>query len=346
MLMQKHCFKNGVSYAPWFQAGKDLEGAKPLIVTDVMDCQRRCAEKIVDERPCQKFQYNVFTNVCHLMSSWPSGQQVSADYLISGPPKCPGHIALNITIENVDFGKLNRTPDLKHLFFEAIKDATLRDPKGYNESEYLEPLLHVENVSYRTRFYEFCTDEVKDQRNESIPENASVSVTVGIYASKGINWATAKLRTTHRCQIGTRVTDRLEELKSTLAPVMHPDSDIYVSAVSPIMAYGHSNVRNQQEGAITKVLQGSWNKVGGGRPLVATSCLLVALALCISVSAASWRRRDRPRRRLAVVAEYDRFWQMPASCTYHQPLQYLRQTHHPQALGQHDVLHFEAQSSE
>jgi len=249
----------------------------------------------------------------------------------------------------VDFDKLNKTPDVERLLTQVIKNETLRDP---GELEVVLIAMHIENITYRNRFYEFCTLETKEVSNETIPGNVSVRVSVAVYASRGISWATAKLRSTDRCQIGTRVTGRLEELKSRFEPVMHPDSEIYVSAVSPIRAVGHGNVRfrpegnitrTSPEGAITRALQGSWIKVGGGRPFVATSCLLVALALCVSMSAASWRRRDRHRRGMAVAAGYDSFCQRPASRIYHQRLEGLGRTDHSQALGQHDVLHFEAQ---
>jgi hypothetical protein len=351
MLMQRHCFKNGVSYAPWFKAGEQLEAPKPMITTDVMDCQRRCDEqqRNPDTPDCRKFQFNVFTNVCHMMATVPIGQQVAADYLISGPPQCPGHIELNITIENVDFDKLNKTPDIKHLLEVAIENATLRDPASYNESKYGVHLLNIQKGGQRVIWHEFCTAEKTKKRNHSY--NDSIIVSMGVYAHDGISFATAKLRDTHRCQIGTRVSSSLQELKSSFAPVMPPGSAIYVSAVSPVTAVGHQNLRYDQSNSpslLSDGSQGSWITVGGARPAVASSFLLIALALCVSMSAASWRRQDRQRRGLALAAYssdgYDPFTQIPR--IDHQPLEGVGQNYHSQEHGQHDVLHFEAQSIE
>merc|ERR1740123_533861 len=38
MLLQKHCFHNGISYLPWFNSGHELEGTTSELVKDVLDC--------------------------------------------------------------------------------------------------------------------------------------------------------------------------------------------------------------------------------------------------------------------------------------------------------------------
>merc|ERR1712218_245578 len=109
MGMQRQCFRNGVSFSPWFDAAEELGRAVPEVAKDGLDCQTRCSHK----QWCKKFQYNVFTHECRLMRTWPAnGTLVPGDYLISGPPQCPGHVAFNMTVENVDFEKLHEDPQL------------------------------------------------------------------------------------------------------------------------------------------------------------------------------------------------------------------------------------------
>merc|ERR1719476_243259 len=87
--------------------------------------------------------------------------------------------------------------------------------------------------------------------------------------------------------------------------------------------------------------------IGGGSSVVATSCMLVALALGVSMSAATWRRYSRSRRGLAVAGSavagsavadtYDPFHEAPTSHIH----QFLA------GVGvEHDVLHFEARPLE
>jgi len=355
MLLQKHCFKNGVSYAPYFIAGEELEGPHPVLVKDVLECQRRCAEKSPpdgkqanDFPACQRFQYNVFTTVCHMMTTVPKGAQVSADYLISGPPRCPGRIQFNLTVENVDLEKLDQNPDLKHLLEEMVLNETLRDPPSYVEVGE-RPSVTITNGSNRIHFHEFCTTQVKEIK--LYPLNASILLEVDVPAKMGISFGTAKLRDTHRCQIGERVDSGLKQIQSSIAPVLHPGSDVYVSGVSPIAAVDHNNTRFQSAVAMDRSVQGIWMKLSGGRSVVATSCLLVTLVLCVSMSAASWRRTDRSRRRLAIRPGYEPLWEMPASHDYHEPREGYEQSYRSQEPPQHDSFalghsHQRAESSE
>merc|ERR1719410_2493990 len=103
MLLQKACFTNGVTYAPWAKNKNDLEAVEPLEVRDVMECQQmcRCAGKCrpgticegkcsLSIEKCELFEYNTASNLCHLMPEKPKGRHIPGDYYISGPPKCFG----------------------------------------------------------------------------------------------------------------------------------------------------------------------------------------------------------------------------------------------------------------
>jgi len=269
-------------------------------VKDVLDCQNKCRQ----QSWCKKFEYNVFTHMCHFMRSWPAkGTPVSGDYLISGPPQCLGHVAFNMTVENVDFEKLNKDPTLLHLFKDTVIKATVRNPNGNQTSEDGEVLVHVSKGSTSSKhWHELFTEKWVDRAHRYQQRNASVIVSVAVYAEGGINFATAKMVTTGRFKLATKVTQHLRMLQSLFTPVMSTGSEMFISAVSPIRAIGQDgkyldSIVQMADEAVHVAWPEILAKVGGRLDLVSSVCLLTALAVCIGMFVALMQLKARSRQR-------------------------------------------------
>jgi len=151
----------------------------------------------------------------------------------------------------------------------------------------------------------FTARHVNRETLLSYPYNASVIVTFAVYAERGIRFATAKLVSTGRFKLANDVTHSLKLLESRFTPVMSPGSDLFVSAVSPIVAIRQEEtsaprIRAQILDEVVHVAgQEILTRVGGAKAVAATVCLLTALAVCISVSVVLLQRMSRSRQRYA-----------------------------------------------
>jgi len=287
---------------PWYNlSGNESEATVPELVGSVRDCETKCEERSW----CAKFEYDVFTKVCHFMRSWPGhGMPMPGDQLISGPPTCPGHVAFNVTIENVDIDKLFAHPNLLHLFKDTLSTAVVRNPDDYDESRFDEELIHVSNGSMSGSLHQVYTVEHLEARQQRGPYNGSVVATIAVYAERGIAFATAKIVSPNRSTVAERVNHRLESLRNFFVPVVAPGSEMFVSAVSPIAAFGFKEKNKELatigrsklgSGSVLDALQNIWTKVGAGEAVVAVALLAIALAM---FSAALLRRSEREHRRL------------------------------------------------
>lgn len=101
-------------------------------------------------------------------------------------------------------------------------------------------------------------------------------------------YATAKIATTDRFQLAENVTHDLRLLQGHFVPVMPPGSELFVSAVSPIAAFGHRR-QDKPLATISRADESAHDapqsiliKLGAGEAVAATMLLLMALAVCIS----------------------------------------------------------------
>jgi len=179
--------------------------------------------------------------------------------------------------------------------------ATMRNPDANQVSRDDEVLVHVSKGNTSV-WQELFTQYVQDYT--FYERNASVIVSFAVYAERGIGFATAQMLTTGRFNLANKVTHHLRMLQSRFTPVMSPGSDLFVSAVSPIMAIGHKGTSapsraQMADDAVHVAWQEILTRVGGRRSVVPTVCLLTALAACISMSVALLQRKARSKRRYA-----------------------------------------------
>jgi len=236
------------------------------------------------------------------MNTVPLPTEVAGYYLMTGPPVCPGHLYFTVTVENLDLDRLLKQPDLLELLKETIKESLLRHPRGYNESEVNEKLVVLRDGNKSSSLHHRYTAENVKLRHQKHPYNMSIEAHVAIFSQRGISFASAQITTSNRFDIAQRVTQDLGRIQSQLHPVMAPGSEIFVSAVSPIIAKGHGAFSTiaEAESVSAKsrgMLQGdvvSTRTMGPGSVAV---CLFVPtigiglLAVLLRKKSEGWRRQ-------------------------------------------------------
>jgi len=211
-----------------------------------------------------------------------------------------------MTVENLDLDKLSRDPELFRLFTDTMKKATVRDPDGNNASAKDDQVVVRLSKGNASALHEvFTAQPVKWNLRRLNQYNASVVVSIAVHAERGIGFATASLLTTGRFKLASNVAHHLRMLQSRFVPVMPLGSELFVSAVSPIMAFGHDGISEPSSAQMAdeEARHIGWQeilaKVGGQRTILPTVCLFTALIVCISVPAAMLQRQARRKRKYA-----------------------------------------------
>jgi len=315
MELQGACFTNGITYAPWFDNAKDLEAFEPIVVRDVMECQEMCdcagkcetlprckGKCVIQLEKCVLFEYNAATLVCHLMPEAPMGVQISGDSYISGPPKCPGGISLNVTVENVLIENLMNQPDLENRFKLAMEKATLNRNRSCSRSEGCAYKISLRNGSNFQQMHRLHTDESVQKRGQG-SSNRSVIATIDVFDEKGITFAMKHFNSTLRKKLQENVKDGLESITGLV--LSGYNMHIYVSLFDEMNGKSKLTENVDSESPAIKdeikddtapaLFQDILTKTGGAWLLQASTCLLITLVVCISVSGAVWRWKSRSR---------------------------------------------------
>jgi len=241
MLEQKACFSLGLSYAPYVGSLKKQPLHEEKIAEDVLHCQELCVNKTW----CHLFEFNVYSDLCHLMEDPPKPVPVAGDYLTSGPPLCPGHIYFTVTIANLDYDQLKLHPDLEQALKQKIAQVVMASSEDLNDrtvKDNMVTLRHGRKTNLTDTM--FTGHETKVDGASAVRKwNASTEAHIAFFSSRGIDFATKELKTTSRFSIEQKLTATLAEMKSTLAPAIYPQSSLYVSAVSPIQVQAEDTLR-------------------------------------------------------------------------------------------------------
>jgi len=252
MLEQKACFSRSRSYAPYVGSLKNHPLHEEKIAEDVLHCQELCLNKTW----CHLFEFNVYSDLCHLMEDPPKPVEVAGDYLTSGPPVCPGHIYFTVTLENLDYDQLKLHPELEKALKQKIEDVVLASSEQLNDDTVLDQMIqlrHGHKPNQSDGLFTGHETEVKQIDDEKFRWNCSTEAHVAVFNKKGIDFATQELKSTSRFSIEQKLTAALAEMESTLAPVIHPQSSLYVAAVSPIKAQADDTLRGVAQNGVTAV---------------------------------------------------------------------------------------------
>jgi len=242
MLEQRACFSKSLSYAPYVGSVKNKPRHEEKIAEDVLHCQELC----VNNSWCTLFEFNVFSDICHLMQDPPKPVEVAGDYLTSGPPICPGHIYFSATMENLDFDQLKLHPHLQEALKQKIADTLIAGEESLNNRTVLNHsciLRHGHKSNESEAMFTGHNSKVDAIQTEEDRWNTSTTVHCAVFSNKGINFETEEMKTTSRFSIQQKLTAALAELRNTLAPATHPGASLYVAAVSPIKVQAEATLR-------------------------------------------------------------------------------------------------------
>merc|ERR1712129_582936 len=196
------------------------------IAEDVLHCQELC----LNASWCTLFEFNVFSDVCHVMDDPPKPLEVAEDYyLMSGPPLCPGHIYFTVTMENLDYDILHHHHNLEEALKKHIADVVMVPEDDLDDDTFLDKtvlLRHGHKTNRTDEMYTGHNSKVNKITDEEYMWNVSTEAHVVVFSKKGIDFAAKELKSTSRFSIQQKLTAALGEIESTVAPAIHPGSSL------------------------------------------------------------------------------------------------------------------------
>mmetsp|Transcript_14692 Transcript_14692/g.46974 ORF Transcript_14692/g.46974 Transcript_14692/m.46974 type:complete len:423 (-) Transcript_14692:43-1311(-) len=123
MLQQTSCFRHGKTMRP---LDNIPHHTVPSLAKSVLHCQQRCAET----QGCAFFEYDDFSDLCHMADSTVKFEELPGDYKIVGKPYCGGTVYFAVHFANIVLEKLEQDAALKKALAHAIEDATLHQRKA------------------------------------------------------------------------------------------------------------------------------------------------------------------------------------------------------------------------
>lgn len=321
MLLQKRCYQNGVTYAPWTSLNNSIEenlvAADPWTVRDVLECQSMCfcmcicslrdnktgqevscGDNVEGKRHackhtcrpsspqlkrCELWEYNTQTNMCHFMATKPQGTKLPGDFYITGAPACDGTIMLqvSVTLEEPDPNDDDNMQALKEKVNNSVWKAIVNN--NFSRPEELSTTV-ISLTEGKSLELQHCVHTRASIVHHTLKNNFTILATIKVFEAQ-TRFAVYHFASTNRAILEERLRNGLKD-----AGIERCNICISGLEMESIQNEIKDEIGDHEARAISQNLL---TKTGGGRQFRAITCLSIVLVFCISMSAAAWRWKVR-----------------------------------------------------